>query len=236
MNQIPKIIHYCWFGGNKIPKEALRCINSWKEIMPDYELKIWNEENFDITCNEFVYQAYNNKKYAFVTDFVRLYALYNYGGIYMDTDVEVIKPLNRFLKHRAFTSFENEYSIPTGMMAACKNNEWIKILLDFYNDKEFKLDDGSIYNIPNTRTITDITLKNYNLKLNNKYQVLDNNIHIYPFDYFCAKDWRTGKINITENTYTIHHFMGSWVPKKEKVIGRVTYGVKRLIRGCIKSI
>lgn len=230
MNQIPKIIHCCWFGNNEMPTEVKRCMESWKQFMPDYEIKIWNENNFEISSNKFTYEAYKNKKYAFVTDYVRLYALYNFGGIYMDTDVEVIKSLDQFLHHRAFTSFENENSIPTGMMAASKNNEWIKMLLEFYDDKSFTLQNGELYNTPNTKTITEQTMSKYDLTLNNKYQVLDGDIHIYPFDYFCAKDWRTGKVHITKNTFTIHHFMGSWVSKKDKTIGRVKYFMKLLLR------
>jgi hypothetical protein len=230
MNQIPKIIHYCWFGKNPLPGDVQKCIESWKKVLPDYELMLWNEDHFDLTSNQFVYEAYSNKKYAFVTDYVRLFALYNYGGIYMDTDVEVIKNLDVFLSHRAFTSFENESFIPTGLMASCKEHEWIGALLETYKDRKFVLDNGKLYNVPNTKTITDLTVSKYNLILDNSYQVLEGDIHIYPADFFCAKDWRTGKIHKTDNTYTIHHFMGSWVPKKDKVIGRIRYFIVKHIR------
>ena len=124
---IPKTIHYCWFGGNPLPKLAKKCIKSWKKYCPDFEIIEWNEANFDISSAPlYVRQAYEAKKWAFVTDYVRLYALTSYGGIYMDTDVEVIKPLDFFLNHDAFSGFESEKSIPTGIMASKKGNIWVK--------------------------------------------------------------------------------------------------------------
>ena len=226
MNKIPKIVHYCWFGEKSLPDEAKKCIDSWRKYLPDYELRLWNEENFNINCNQFVKEAYHNKKYAFVTDYVRLYALYHYGGVYMDTDVEVIKSLDKFLVHESFTSFENEHSIPTGMMAASKNNTWIKDLLSYYDNKSFYLDNGKLYNQPNTVPITKLTLEKYDLKLNNEHQILEGDLNIYPFDYFCAKDWRTGEVKITKNTHTIHHFHGSWVSNKDKIRGKLYYKIK----------
>ena len=124
---IPKIIHYCWFGGNPLPPLALKCIESWKKYCPDYEIKIWDESNFDININKYATEAYEAKKWAFVSDVARLWVLYNYGGIYMDTDLEVIKPLDEFLYHKAFSGFEDEVNIPTGIIASEKNNNWIKV-------------------------------------------------------------------------------------------------------------
>lgn len=125
-NQIPKIIHYCWFGGNNKPKSVRTCIDSWKLHCPDYEIIEWNESNFDINSNLYTKQAYDSKKWAFVTDFVRLKVLYDNGGIYMDTDIEVLKPLDIFLYHEAFSGFEWVDRIPTGIIGAKKHNEWIK--------------------------------------------------------------------------------------------------------------
>ena len=214
---IPKIIHYCWFGRGEKPELAQKCIESWKKYCSDYEFKEWNEDNFDISSNEYVKQAYELKKYAFVTDYVRLYALYNDGGIYMDTDVEALKPIDVFLKHKAFSSFENNNMIPTGIMAAEKGNEWIKDLLDEYKDLTFLDKDGKMDLTTNVVRITNLTKEKYGLKLESSYQDLKNGIvTIYPYDYFCPKDWETGKINLTENTYTIHHFSGSWHGEKEK--------------------
>ena len=216
-NKIPKIIHYCWFGRGEKPELAKKCIESWKKYCPDYELKEWNEDNFDINSNLYVKQAYENRKFAFVTDYVRLYAIYTEGGIYMDTDVEVLKNLDKFLIHSAFSSFENNNTIPTGIMAGEKGNRWIKDLLDEYDTLKFIKDDGSFDLTTNVTRIINLTVEKYNLVLNSSYQELGNNdVTIYPYDYFCPKDWNTGLINLTNNSHTIHHFSGSWLPKDEQ--------------------
>lgn len=215
--KIPKVIHYCWFGENQISEEYKKCILSWKKYCPDYKIKEWNEDNFDIHSNKYVEEAYNAKKYAFVTDYVRLYALYTEGGIYMDTDVEVLKPLDRFLDESAFSSFESNDMIPTGIMGAEKENVWIKDLLDEYKDLRFIKEDGTFDTTTNVIRITNLTVNKYGLIQKSSYQKLkDGIVTIYPFDYFCPKDWKTGKINLTENSYTIHHFSGSWLTAEEQ--------------------
>lgn len=218
---IPKIIHYCWFGHGKMPKLAIHCIDSWKKYLPDYEFILWKEDNFDINCNQFVKEAYESRKYAFVTDYVRLYALYNYGGIYMDTDVEVLKSLDKFLEHQAFTGCENERMCVTGIMATEKNHKWIEDLLKEYDDRRFILTDGSIDNTPNTQMITQVTIKKYGWKPKNEHQILKEGLNIYPFDFFCAKNWQTGRIHISENTHTIHHFSGSWHSRMDKLKNKI---------------
>ena len=215
MKKIPKTIHYCWFGGNPLPNIAVKCINSWKKYLPDYEIIEWNEDNFDVNSNLYVKEAYENKKYAFVTDYVRLLVLYNYGGIYMDTDVEIIKNIDVFLDNNAFSSFENNNYIPTGIMAAKKGNKWIKMLLDEYDDLKFIKDDGTFDLTTNVIRITEATIKNYNLIPNDTFQDLGD-VVLYPHDYFCPKNWFSGKIEITSNTYAIHHFNGSWHSKREQ--------------------
>ena len=130
---IPKIIHYCWFGGNPLSDLAQKCIDSWKKYCPDYEIKEWNESNFDLNSCDYVREAYQAKKWAFVTDYVRLYAMVTEGGIYMDTDVEVIRPLDSFLSNRAFSGFEDETNIPTGIMACEKGFPLFEELLEEYN-------------------------------------------------------------------------------------------------------
>lgn len=211
---IPKIIHYCWFGGKEMPKQFKKYIKSWKKYCPDYELKLWDESNFDINCNQYVKEAYENKKYAFVTDYVRLYALYNFGGIYMDTDVEVLKPLDEFLNNEAFSGFESSNAVQTGIMGAEKGNILFKELVDYYLDKHFIEADGSMDMTTNVQIITNILLKR-GLQGNNKFQRLDG-ITLYPSEYFCPIDWKTREKNITKNTYTIHWFAGSWLPPKSK--------------------
>lgn len=210
--KIPRIIHYCWFGSNPLPEDAKKCIESWKKYCPNYEIKEWNESNFDLNCNTYVQEAYKAKKWAFVTDYVRLYVTYTYGGIYMDTDVEVLKPLDKFLKHKAFSGFESSCNIPTGIMASEKNFPLYKEFLKYYMDKKFILKDGSLDMTTNVTIMTNIC-NNYGLIPNNSLQEIKG-WTLYPSEYFCPKDWRTGEMNITKNTYTIHHFSGSWLSKK----------------------
>lgn len=210
---IPKIIHYCWFGGNPLPELAVKCIESWKKYCPDYEIKEWNESNFDLNMFPYAKEAYENRKFAFVTDVVRLYALYTEGGIYMDTDVEVLKPLDEYLKHKAFSGFEDEKLVPTGIMASEKGGIWAKENLEYYNDRHFVKEDGSFDMTTNVNTITDYMLSK-GLVQNNTYQDFPNLITMYPKDYFCPKSYKDGKIYLTSNTATIHHFAGSWLTNK----------------------
>ncbi|QDQ01314.1 glycosyl transferase [Lysinibacillus fusiformis] len=210
---IPKKIHYCWFGGNPYPPLVEKCINSWKKNMPDYELVEWNESTFDIESNAFVKEAFEAKKYAFVSDYVRLFALYNLGGIYMDTDVEVIKPLTPFLHLQAFTGREGGNTCVTGTMGSVKGHLWIKALLDYYNDRSFLSDDGMN---TNTKIITEITHEMFEIKTNVTDIFSSDELTIFPFEYFCAKDFITGKVIIQNTTYTIHHYSGSWLTTKQK--------------------
>lgn len=212
---IPKIIHYCWFGGNELSDLAKKCIQSWKKYCPDYKIKEWNESNFDVNCNLFVKEAYKAKKWAFVSDYVRLYVLIKEGGIYLDTDVEIIKPLNCFCYLNAFIGFEKQYILGSAIIGAEKNNNWVKYLISYYNDKCFINKDGSYNMVPNVEYITNMTNMKYNLLLENNYYNLENNFHIYPMDYFSPKDSQTGRINKTRNTYVIHHFDGSWLSNEE---------------------
>ena len=207
---IPKIIHYCWFGRGEKPELALKCIESWKKYLPDYELNEWNEDNFDISQNRYVREAYDNRKFAFVTDYVRLYALSIEGGIYMDTDVEVLGNFDKFLHHHAFSGFETDGNVPTGMMAAEKGSIWAKELLDQYQDRVFVQSDGSFDMTTNTAVITNYMIDK-GLILNNQYQDFPGLCTMYPTDFFCPKDHRTGKIRCTKNTVCIHHFAGSWL-------------------------
>lgn len=213
---IPKIIHYCWFGRGHKPQLAEECIDSWKKICPDFQLIEWNEDNFDINSNRYVRDAYQSKKWAFVTDYVRLWALYNYGGIYMDTDVEVIKPLEPFLYHHAFSGFESATQIPTGIMACEKSNIIFKELLDYYETAQFIFSNGALNLTTNVVTITNQMLK-HGFKPNNQYQVLDG-YAFYPNNIFCPDLNRLHDQKYLKDTVTIHHFAGSW--KSEAAIRR----------------
>lgn len=205
---IPKKIHYCWFGGQPLPALAKRCMETWETHLPDYEVKRWDETNTDLTSNRFVREAYDAKKYAFVSDYVRLYALLTEGGLYMDTDVEVVKNLDRFLEHKAFSGFESPELIPTGIMGSVKGHPWVQSLLDLYEIKLFKKKEGGYDLTPNTVLITQQSLQQ-GLRLTNEKQIF-NDVVIYPEEVFCPKNYDDYQFKITDNTYTIHHFSGSW--------------------------
>ncbi len=229
---IEKKIHYIWFGKNELPPLAKKCIESWKKYCPDYEIIEWNEDNFDVMSNIYTKEAYENKKWAFVSDYVRLYALYHVGGVYMDTDVEVIKNIDSFLENEAFSGFESYDKVPTGIMAAEKGNKHIKKMLEYYDDKHFVMENGELDMTTNVTTITNY-FKEHNIKLNNTYQNCDGFV-FYPSDYFCPKDPSTKKLNMTKNTATIHHFDGSWIPKGKKIKYKILNKMnKNFIRKCV---
>lgn len=207
---IPKVIHYCWFGKNQEPELMQQCIESWKKYLPDYELVLWNEDSFDINSNLFVKEAYQEKKWAFVSDYVRLYALKHHGGLYMDTDVEVLKNLDSFLSHDAFSGYDNDTHIPTGIMGAFKEHPWIELLIGYYEDLHFINTDGTLNTKTNAAIITEMTTQHYDFDYKIGYQELKDGLIIYPKDYFCPKSYYDGEIRLTDNTHTIHHFNGSW--------------------------
>ena len=216
---IPKIIHYCWFGGNPLPNMAKHCIESWKKYCPDYEIIEWNEENFDVNKSDYVKEAYDAKKWAFVSDVARLYALVNYGGIYMDTDVEIIKPLDSLLGYEAVSGFESETQIPTGLMACEKKHRMFIEFLNDYEGEHFLRSDGSMDLTTNVTRITKTCLK-YGLTQNNSEQTI-NGFTLLPRDYLCPKDHTTKEIRLTDNTLCIHHFDGSWHSKEDIYINNL---------------
>jgi len=209
--KIPKIIHYCWFGGNPLPESVLKCIESWKKYFPDYEIKEWNESNFDINFCEYTKEAYSAKKWAFVSDVARFKILYEYGGLYFDTDVEVLKPFDEIILNGSFMGLESDNPplVATGLgFGARKGEPFLKEMLETYLSKHFVLADGSL----DTTTIVHVTtekLKSYGLKKSKQVQSV-RGINIYPKRYFNPKDSVDGKINITDDTYSIHHYEGSW--------------------------
>lgn len=218
---IPKVIHYCWFGRNPLPPLAEKCIASWKKYLPEYEIKEWNEDNFDLDSYPYVREAYDARKFAFVTDVVRLYALYTEGGIYMDTDVEVLKPLDSLLHYDAVSGFEAPTQIPTGLMASRDAHPLFKEFLDEYEGIHFIKPDGSMDTTTNVVRITNTCLK-YGLKLNNKLQTVKG-FTLLPKDYLCPIEQEGHKLVLTSNTLCIHHFAGSWVsgwPLVKKRISR----------------
>lgn len=213
---IPKIIHYVWFGGKPLGEKELACIASWKKYCPDYEIKRWDEDNFDLDINSYCKEAYAAKKWAFVSDYVRLWVLVNNGGVYMDTDVEVTKPLDSFLELEAFSGFESDGDIPTGIMGCRKGFPLFQALLDDYETRRFLKLDGSFNMTTNVVYITEACLEK-GLIRNGQLQTVDG-FTLYPKDWFCPKSHETGRIFITENTHAIHHFAGSWENESTKEI------------------
>lgn len=218
---IPKIIHYCWFGSGPIPELTLKCIESWKKYCPDYEIMLWNESNFDINNFRFCREAYLYKKYAFVSDYARIWALYNYGGIYLDADMEVLKDLSPLLETSAFIGLEAEDAVATSIIGCVKNHSWIGSLLDYYKDRSFIRSNGSLDMRPNPQILTS-SLYAFGFVAENKHQEIADFLKIYPIDYFSPLSYLTREIELTNNSYCIHHYVGSWckrdIKKKTKFI------------------
>lgn len=202
---IPKIIHYCWLSGDPIPKKLTECMQSWKLHLPDYEFKLWDKNQFDINTVEWVREAFDNKKYAFAADYIRLYALYTEGGIYLDMDVEIVKSFNNLLNREYILGYEKEKGIEAGIMGATAEAAWLKKCLNYYKDRHFVNPDGSF----NTRPLPRII-----------YSVLKDDLksmEIFSNEVLTAKSYYTGEYNITDKTYTIHHFAGSWLSPVEEL-------------------
>ena len=231
MDTIPKIIHYCWFGGNKKSKLIEKCIESWKKYCPDYEIIEWNEKNFDINKNLYIKQAYASKKWAFVTDYVRLDVVYHYGGIYLDTDVELIKSLDDLLQYNAFLASENNKLIATGLgFGAVKNNKIIKLIMDSYKDIPFISEyDGTMdltaCTTRNTTTLEEI-YGNLSEKMNS---FIDDNVILLGKEYLCPFDVHTGSMKKTKNTYGIHWYNASWRDNKTNIREKILRPIKRII-------
>lgn len=202
---IPKVIHYCWFGG-EMPENVQRCIASWKKVMPDYELKCWNENNFPFAKYPFAQEALANKKWAFISDVARLHALYYEGGIYFDTDLELLKPLDEFLQDDGFTSYESLNLIAMAAVGFKQYHPWIGQMLLWY---QLVHCDDDYTEIANTKIVSKITKLLYGVKLKGQEQVLPCGLHIYPREYF-SPEVEKDKWLVTERTYCIHHFTGMW--------------------------
>ncbi len=206
---IPKRIHYCWFGRAPMPDQVLRCLESWHEFMPDWEYILWNEDNFDVASYQYAKEAYDARKYAFVSDVARLHALDSYGGIYLDTDVLVFKSLAPLLIYSAFAGFEGSKHLPIGtcIMGSIKNGQWVQEQLDDYHGRHFTLSDGTY------DTTTNVTFISRRMKengfINNGLEQDYKDLHIFPVDYFCPRH-TTGEYIRTDNTYCEHLGIGSW--------------------------
>ncbi len=214
---IPKKIHYCWFGGNPLPKTAEKCMKSWKKFCPDYEIIQWNEDNYDLSqAPLYVQQAYEAKKWAFVTDYVRLKVVYDHGGIYLDTDVELLRSLEEYRSESAFFGYEGVEYINTGLgFGAEKGAPILKELMEQYRDIPFLLEDGSLDLTPCPVRNTEVFLRQ-GLQGDGDCQTLNDGTRILSAEYMCPLDNATRILRITSNTLSIHRFDASWQEQKEK--------------------
>lgn len=207
---IPKIIHYCWFSGEPFDKTTEYCIKTWKEKCPDYEIRECNATNLNMKCNQFLYEAYSEKKWAFAADYARLLLLYKYGGIYMDGDVEVLKNFDDLLDQKAFIGQERNGWLSAGVIASEPGNPVIKTFLDYYRDKHFVNSDGTYNQITNIQIMTHNLFETYGFLLKPERMTMGEVLTVYPVDYFSPKDSVTGIVTITANSYAIHHFNNAW--------------------------
>ena len=223
---IPKIIHYCWFGRNPLPPLAVKCIESWKKYLPDYEIKEWNEDNFDVYTNQYTTEAYQAKKYAYVSDYARFWALYNEGGVYFDIDVEVIKPLDDLISKGSFMGCEKDGDgaktypevNPGIILALTPQHSLIKEIINLYDRLSFTQENPEA-NTGLYKTVvayTTETLVKHGLTTTKGIQKVDD-ITIYPKDYFNPLE-HINQLKLTDNTRTIHHYAGTWIPIKYKFI------------------
>lgn len=237
---IPKIIHYCWLSQDPYPESIQKCIDSWKNYLPDYELMLWNFDRFPRGKSSWVDQAFDNRKYAFAADFLRLYALYNYGGIYLDSDVEVLRNFDDLLQLPYFMGQENSpYGIEAAVIGSEKNMPWIKDCLDLYEGKQFVIGIGKFEMTPLPKVMLDTLSKRYQIRDIQSIETFEKSEFIlnrFPVDWFSPKKWDTGELTITANTRSIHHFSGTWKKNKgfvEKIryeFSLVKYKIKNLLR------
>lgn len=218
---IPKILHFVWLGKAPYPELMTQCIASWEKYCPGYQIMKWDEDNFPMDRYSFVREAYNAKKYAYASDFIRLWALYNYGGIYCDTDLELVAPLDGLLNDAGFIGFQQpDLYLQTALMGFVPHSDIVFDLLNEYDDKRFVREDGTLDLSPNTWAVTSY-FSALGLQRDNSEQILAD-VHVYPSDYFCPIDWEFGERNLTERTVAIHHFDGSWTAKsKTKMLSHI---------------
>ena len=229
MRYIPKIIHFVWFGGADYPPLIQKCFESWKKYCSDYEFMIWNEDNFDINSIQFVKEAYENKKYAFVSDYVRLYALYNYGGVYADSDCEIKKNFDLLLEdEHVVTGYSTERWIPTAFLAAEKENICIKKMLDYYTDRHFVLKSGKLDLKPNNAVMSEISERELGFHPGKDNYIEYGKVKIYPRHYFHPFKKEVIQItadnmseaadyfDVSEDTYCIHYSVGAWDDETQK--------------------
>ena len=226
---IPKIIHYCWFGRGEKPELAKKCIASWRKSCPDFEIREWNEGNCDYLSIPFMAEAYAAKKYACVSDVMRLIVLEQYGGVYFDTDVEVLRDISPLLDDEGFIGFENDQFVNSGqVMAAKAHHPVIQAMIEEYKKLHFTNADGTTTPVGCPRLNTDV-MERFGLIRNGREQVVAG-IHVYPADYFNPMDSTTGKLTKTENTYSIHWYSMSWLPKRVQMKAKMGRILRRVLK------
>lgn len=223
--RIPKLIHYCWLSNDPVPQQMQAYIDTWHKIMPDYEFIKWDFTRFDKSSSIWVSEAFDNKKYAFAADYIRMYALYTMGGIYMDMDVEVLKSFDDLLNRSYFLCYERDANCPeVATFGVEKGCEWVRLMLDYYKDRHFINEDGSFNTLPLPQ-LTKKILEAHGYRFqpiaihetpvptsaNNKV------IYLYPYQLFSPKSYDTGEVDVTKDTYSIHRFAESWKPWYEKM-------------------
>lgn len=215
---IPKVVHYIWFGTNPYPKKVEECMASWGKYLPGYKFMLWNEETFDIANScDFVQEAYENKKYAFVSDYVRLWALKEYGGIYLDTDIEILKPVpESIMKHRVVLGTDDGGYL-TALMMAEPGHPYICKSLDVYHGIKFVTGEGK-FNMEVNNTSLQKQLEPYGYHIENKRQSLGEGIEVFPDDFFHVRSLSTGKLHLTKNSLAIHWHTITWVSRKTRII------------------
>ncbi len=224
---IPKIIHYCWFGRSPLPELAQNCIESWRKYLPDYEIKEWNEDNFDVNIIPYTREAYRLGKYAFVSDYARFWILYRYGGIYFDTDVEVIRNIDDIISCGPFMGREalekkdsSKLMVASGLgLGAVPGLDLYKMILDKYEKKHLISIDGRI-----TETVVGFVsslIDKQEKTIVNNNVIVCKGVYIYPSEYFCPKNYFTGEIDITENTRSVHHYAASWTSSTKTFLQKI---------------
>lgn len=226
---IPKIIHYCWLSNDPVPENLQKYMSTWRQHLPDYEFIKWDFNRFPKESSKWVSEAFDNKKYAFAADYIRLYALYNYGGIYLDMDVEILKSFDEFLELDEMLCYEKDGNgaIEMAVIGFKKNSEFIKQCLKYYENRSFIKEDNTFDTTTIPYIVTKILLDNYKV-LDTKFiskaieATQDGFIPVFPSDFFSPKSYNNGKIYLSNNTVAIHHFAGSWLSKKERIIKFLT--------------
>jgi len=225
---IPKIIHFCWISGEPYPEQIAKCIQSWKEYLPDYQFVLWDQNKVSTLDSTWLNQTIKVKKYAFAADYIRIYALHHYGGIYLDADVELIGTLNPFLGHDFFIGVEYNNDLEPAVFGAIAGHPWLTDLLDYYKNRSFIKSDGTLDIRPLPSIFNETAIKRYGFRTNGKMQFINSeHIAIYPSDFFSPRNIYFKQIKRTSHTVAIHHFFGSWFPRDVK------YKLNRIIHQAI---